>query len=294
MRWLLGFGAVFLVLWGATYALLPALLRGIRSVAARFAQWLRAHARFGPWVGRLEPWRSYLPLVVAFVIGTFVVIETADAFVDIAAALKEKSPIVQAVDTGVHEWFASRRTPVATAFFTSVTIAGGAAGMGTLVLAVMAVLLARRRFRWAAYLAFTSAGGVLLNQILKFHYVRQRPDLEAALRGAMGYSFPSGHAMGATIILGALAYLVARSGGAWKEKAAVFAGLVTLAFAIGVSRIYLGVHWASDVGAGFAAGGLWVTATTTGYEVFRQYRLGQAGRARWRADGPGDAPGPSA
>ena len=89
--------------------------------------------------------------------------------------------------------------------------------------------------------------------------------------------------MTGTIVLGALAYLVARSEGAWREKSAVFAGLVTLALAIGVSRIYLGVHWASDVGAGFAAGALWVTATTTGYEVFRQYRLGRASRARLRA-----------
>lgn len=295
MRWLLGLGAVFLLLWGATFALFPALLRGIRSVAARFAPWLRAHARFGPWIGRLDPWRSYLPLVVAFAIGTVVVIETADAFVDIAAALKEKSPLVQAIDSGVHEWFASNRTPVATALFTSLTIAGGAAGMGALVLVVVAVLAARRRFRWAAYLAITSAGGALLNQILKFHYVRQRPDLKEAVLGAMGYSFPSGHTMAGTIVFGALAYLVARSGGAWRDKSALFAGLGTLAVAIGVSRVYLGVHWASDVGAGFAAGALWVTATTTGYEVFRQYRLGQESRARSRAENPGGDPdgGPS-
>ena len=83
--------------------------------------------------------------------------------------------------------------------------------MGTLVLAVVAFLLAGRRFRWAAYLAITAAGGALLNQLLKFHYVRQRPDLKAAVLDAMGYSFPSGHAMSGTIVLGALAYLAARS-----------------------------------------------------------------------------------
>ena len=53
--------------------------------------------------------------------------------------------------------------------------------------------------------------------------------------------------------------------------------------AIGVSRVYLGVHWTSDVGAGFVAGLLWLTATTTGYELFRQYRLGQADMAQRRA-----------
>jgi undecaprenyl-diphosphatase len=158
--------------------------------------------------------------------------------------------------------------------------------MAALVLGVVAILVLRRRFRWAAYLAITAAGGVVLNQLLKFHYVRQRPDLKAAVLGAVGYSFPSGHAMSGTIILGALAYLAARSSGPWRAKSAAFAGLLTLALAIGVSRLYLGVHWASDVAAGFAAGALWVAATTTAYEVFRQVRLGQAQRARPRTGQP--------
>ena len=282
--------ASFLALWGVTFALFPPFLRGIRSVAGRLARWLRAHARFGPWFGRLEPWRSYLPLVVAFGIGCALVLWTADAFVDIAAALKAKSPVVQEIDRRVHEWFGSHRTRAATTLFTSVTDAGDVAGMSALVLTVVAVLCIRRRFRWASYLAITAAGGAILNQLLKFHYVRQRPDLTAAVTGAMGWSFPSGHTMTGTIVLGALAYLVARSEGAWRRKSAVFAGLVTLALAIGVSRVYLGVHWASDVGAGFAAGALWVTATTTGYEVFRQYRLGRESRARLRAEASGGGP----
>jgi len=170
---------------------------------------------------------------------------------------------------------------------------GGTVGMGTLVATVLAVLVARRRFRWAAYLAITALGGVLLNQTLKFHYVRQRPDLSAAVLDAMGYSFPSGHAMSATIILGALAYLAARSAREWKHKSAALAALATLALAIGTSRLYLGVHWASDVGAGFAAGLLWVTATTTGYELFRQYRIGQADIAQRRATASARAGGDS-
>jgi len=155
--------------------------------------------------------------------------------------------------------------------------------MSALVATVLAVLIARRRFRWAAYLGITAVGGALLNQLLKSHFVRQRPDLNVAVLGANGYSFPSGHAMSATIILGALAYLAARSARKWKHKSAALAALATLALAIGTSRLYLGVHWASDVGAGFAAGLLWVTATTTGYELFRQYRIGRADIAQRRA-----------
>lgn len=213
-----------------------------------------------------------------------VIVWTADAFIDLAAALKAQDPAVQRIDAAVYEWFGSRRTPFTSALFVTITTAGGVAGMTALVVAVLAVLIARRRFRRAAYLAITSAGGFLLNQLLKNHYVRPRPDLKAAVLDAMGYSFPSGHAMSSTIILGALAYLATRSIPDWKNKSAALAALATLALAIGISRVYLGVHWASDVGAGFAAGLLWVTATTTGYELFRQYRLGQADMAQRRTN----------
>lgn len=277
------FGAIFLGLWGAAYACFPPLLTGVRSGAARLARWLRGRARLGPLFGRLETFRSYLPLVLALAAGTLVIVWTAHAFTDLAAALKEHNPAVQRIDAAVYDWCGARRTPFLSALFVSVTRAGGPVGMGALVAIVLGVLLARRRFRWAAYLAITALGGVSLNQLLKFHYVRQRPDLKAAVLGALGYSFPSGHAMNGTIILGALAYLAARSIGTWKRKSAALAALATLALAIGISRIYLGVHWTSDVGGGFVAGLLWVAATTTGYELFRQYRLGRAGRERGRA-----------
>ncbi len=279
------FGALFLALWGAMYMFLPPLMRVVRSGAGWLARWLRGHSRLGPLFGSLETRRSYLPLVVAFAVGTLIIVWTADAFTDIAAALKEHNPTVQRIDTAVYEWFGSQRTPGMNALFVTIATVGGVVGMSALVVTVLAVLIARRRFRWAAYLGITAASGALLNQLLKFHFLRQRPDLKAAVSDALGYSFPSGHAMAATIILGALAYLAARSIRTWKSKSAALAALATLAFAIGVSRLYLGVHWTSDVGAGFAAGLLWVTATTTGYELFRQYRLGQAEMAEHRTTG---------
>ena len=279
---LLCFAAMFLILWGATYTFFPPLMREVRSGVGRLARWLRGRSRLGPLFGRLETWRSYLPLAIALAIGTLVIVWTADAFIDLAAALKVQNPTVQRIDTAVYEWFGSRRTPFTSALFVTITTAGGVGGMTALVAAVLTLLITRRRFRWAAYLAITSLGGALLNQLLKFHFVRPRPDLKAAVLDAMGYSFPSGHAMSSTIILGALAYLATRSIPDWKSKSAALAALATLALAIGISRVYLGVHWASDVGAGFAAGLLWVTATTTGYELFRQYRLGQADMAQRR------------
>lgn len=276
----LSLAAVFLALWGVTFAVLPALARGLRRAVGRLARWLRARVRLAPFLGRLEAWRSWLPLLIVFAAGTVVIFLTAHAFTEIAEALKEDGRVVRSVDRGVYDWFASRRAPAASLIFTGLTEAGSVVGMTVLVVVAVAGLVRGGRFRWAVYLALTAAGGAVLNQALKFQYLRQRPDLGKAVVGATGYSFPSGHAMGATVVLGALAYLAARSGRSWRTKSAAFSALATLALAIGISRLYLGVHWASDVAAGFAGGALWVAATTTGYELFRQYRIGRGAARR--------------
>lgn len=109
-------------------------------------------------------------------------------------------------------------------------------------------------------LAVSLAGGWLLNTVLKEVFHRTRPDIEH-LVAAGGYSFPSGHAMIATAFYGMLGYLI------WlnlkrRDKPAWYVMVLTfiLVVAIGTSRIYLGVHFPSDVIAGFAAGGVWLVA----------------------------------
>jgi undecaprenyl-diphosphatase len=187
-----------------------------------------------------------------------VIVWTADAFVDMAAALKARDPTVQWIDAAVNQWFGSRRTPPASAFFVTVTTAAGPEWMGGLVAAVVLVLLVRRRFRWAAHPVITSVSGVLLDLLLKLHFSRRRPDLKAALLDATGYSFPSGHAMSGAVILGTFAYLASRSAWSWGRKSAALAAFGTVALATGVSRLYLGVRWTSDVGARMVAGLPWV------------------------------------
>jgi membrane-associated phospholipid phosphatase len=270
---LASFAVLFLTLWGAAYASIPWFLRNVRNLAGSLAAWLRRHARFGATVGRLEALRSYLPLVLALAIGMVLTIVAADVFLDLASALAAHDASIQRIDAAVYDWFRLHRTPFLNSMFIGITTGGGPVGMSAIVV-VAVILTARQRFRGAAYLAITTIGGTLLSVLLKAHFTRQRPDLNDAILGAHGYSFPSGHAMNGTIVLCAIGYLAARAEKpTWKSKSAAFAALVTLDLAIAASRLYLGVHWSSDVVAGLAAGLLWVTATTTGYELFRQYRL---------------------
>ena len=78
--------------------------------------------------------------------------------------------------------------------------------------------------------------------------------------------------MGSAVAYGALAYLAFRAIRSWPARAAVIAFLYTLVAAVALSRVYLGVHWISDVLAGVTAGTVWVTTTTVAYETMRRLR----------------------
>lgn len=119
-------------------------------------------------------------------------------------------------------------------------------------------------------LSVSLAGGWLLNVLLKEIFQRSRPDIVHLVQ-AGGYSFPSGHAMIATAFYGMLGYLL------WvnlrrKSKPAWFVILLTfvLVIAIGTSRVYLGVHYPSDIIAGFAAGGVWLLACVLALNAVRR------------------------
>ena len=270
MIFVVTFVAVFLLLWLVTLATGPT----IEHVLARTAHWT-AKVRY----------RDYLPVVVVLAAGIGATAFAGDAFLDIAERVQRQSPALQEIDAITHEWARFTRTDGSTFFFTTLTIIGTPAGLGAIVLIVSGVLALRKRYRWAAYLIVTTTVGGLLNLQLKGFFARARPELAEALREAHGYSFPSGHAMGSAVCFGALAYLALRTIPHWRYRAAAIAFAATMILAISASRIYLGVHWISDVGAGIVAGLIWVIAATVAYETMRRIRMVRALRAKRRTSG---------
>ena len=265
MTFSLIFVLLFLVLWLFFHAALPLLERGL----GRAAHWT---AKFRS--------RDYLPVVIVVVIGIGLTSIAGDAFLDLAEVMQAGSPQLHRIDSEVHQWARTAYTSGSTRFFTAMTVIGTPVGLGVVVLVIVALLAMRKRWRWAAYLVFTSGVGGLLNLQLKAYFARARPDLAEALRHTSGYSFPSGHAMGATVVFGALSYLAFRIIPQWRWRAAAVAFAVSMIVAIASSRIYLGVHWISDIAAGIAAGTLWIVTTTVAYEAFRRIRMIRALRAR--------------
>jgi undecaprenyl-diphosphatase len=265
MIFLAAFVAVFLLLWLVAYGAGPAVGR----VLKRSAHWT---ARFR--------YRDYLPVIIVLATGIVVTAMAGDAFIDIAERVHAQSPRLHEIDARTHDWARFTRTNGATAFFTTLTLIGTPVGLGILVAIVCAGLAMKKRWRWLLYLVTTVGLGGLLNLQLKAYFARARPELAEALRGAHGYSFPSGHAMGSTVTFGALAYLALRVLPRWRYRSAAIAFASTMILAISASRIYLGVHWISDVGAGIAGGLIWVITATVAYETMRRIRLVRSLRAK--------------
>ncbi|MFS0723982.1 phosphatase PAP2 family protein [Paenibacillus sp. 1P07SE] len=147
-------------------------------------------------------------------------------------------------------------------------------GVVQTVLLVVAALLfwfADKR-RDAVILAVCLGGGWLLNYTLKAFFGRERPELEFLVE-ASGFSFPSGHAMVSICFYGMLGYLLYRYfRNRWRLSWVFNVVAVLTAMAIGISRIYLGVHFASDVIAGFAAGGIWLISCILSLKLLRLRR----------------------
>ena len=259
------FAIVFLILWALFYACLPAL----RYFGRRLTHLVARSARINELAARHREW---LPVVVIVVAGALLTAWAGDQFLDLAESVRAKNATLQHIDSGVHDWAVAHRSAPDTLFFMVMTNVGSPAGVLVPVGVVGLILIFLKRWRWVAYLAVTVGGGQLLDMELKRYFARARPAVAEMLKGAHGYSFPSGHAMGSTVAIGALVYLAYRAAKSWPAAAAALAFGLTFVFSVSLSRVYLGVHWISDVAAGVVIGLLWVTVTTCAYETVRRIR----------------------
>ena len=137
------------------------------------------------------------------------------------------------------------------------TVFGGVTGL-TLVTTLAVLFFVASRNAWiAAYVLGAVVVGALLADRLKLLFVRARPTIVPHLVDVTNASFPSGHAMNSAIVYLTLAALVARTQPKRAVRIYVQAAAVMLTLIVGCSRLYLGVHWPSDVLAGWCAGSVW-------------------------------------
>jgi membrane protein DedA with SNARE-associated domain/membrane-associated phospholipid phosphatase len=175
-------------------------------------------------------------------------------------------------DVTLLNWVHVRATPAGYAIAGAISLLGSPVSLTILALGVGLILAARREWILLAGWLAAFAGGGLLDVVLKLVIRRPRPPYAAAFLPHFSWSFPSGHALASLIGYGMLAYVLTllwihRRGA---EIAVVLCAAVSI-LAIGLSRLYLGVHYFSDVVGGYAAGVLWLSACISGVEVARRW-----------------------
>ncbi len=216
----------------------------------------------------------YAALGIVLVAGAAVAIAATWGFVQVADIVREGA--TQRFDEAVLEWIAEHQFPWAKTIMFEVTLLGTGIVVMTIV-GVSALFLWLNEHRFSALLLLIATwGGVLINTVLKNQFDRPRPQVFEWGAQVLTSSFPSGHAMSATIAYSTVAYLAARLQrrryARWLTM--IVAGLLILL--ICVSRLYLGVHYPSDVLAGVMLGFAWSAfcmATLEGIQVFgKRYR----------------------
>ncbi|WP_433592098.1 phosphatase PAP2 family protein [Nocardia sp. CA-145437] len=164
------------------------------------------------------------------------------------------------IDPGWLGWVIAHRAPDLTAIARLLSDAGDTMSMLAVALTASAVLAWRRRWNEVATVIVATAGAGALVLIGKHVVGRSRPPVVDHLVTETNQSFPSGHSLSSLVVLGAVVAIAVthlRVRALRMVLVALTAGLIA---AIGWSRLYLGVHWPTDILAGWLVGGLWLTA----------------------------------
>jgi undecaprenyl-diphosphatase len=213
----------------------------------RWEQWIQA------WWGR-PGWDRFVHVTAAvgFVVAVWGFVELADDAPE-GDYLEVEGKVMHAVRRTGENWGGAHTTEV----MRDLTALGGVAVIVLLTLLILGYLLMTRQRRLALLVAIATAGGQGLNMILKNSFDRARPEVTLHLVEVTSTSFPSGHSMASSIFYLTLGALGTRLAARPREKAYLIVAALGMTFLIGLSRVYLGVHYPTDVLAGWTAGTAW-------------------------------------
>lgn len=231
---------------------------------------LKRHPRFFTFLGKRLDRASFsgLPMTLISIGFIYVFFLFLGMVQDIIA-----SDQIVAADLRIDHLLAYFRSPELTKVFLWITLLGKWQIIVGSAIAVSFVLWLWRKRDFIIYLWLALGADELFNSLGKLAVHRTRPENPVYLENS--FSFPSGHAMVSVIFYGFLGYLLIRHLKSWKQRVNVFFVCLVVAMAIGFSRLYLGVHYLSDVWGGYLLGLLILTIITTLYE-WRRFRKGKA------------------
>ncbi|HEY4556255.1 MAG TPA: phosphatase PAP2 family protein, partial [Lysobacter sp.] len=208
---------------------------------------LRHEARFGVEMLRRHGWRLAL-VFVGLLLPLW-------GFAELADEVRDHEPL--AFDEPLLRFANAHASLGLDRFFVFISAIGYAYGVVPADVVLVVALALRRRFREATFAAFALGGSGLLNMAAKRLFARERPALWDSIAPEATYSFPSGHAMGSATLAAVIVLFAWRT--RWRMHALLAMGAFTVL--VGASRVYLGVHYPSDIVAGWAAAVAWAAAS---------------------------------
>jgi len=188
-------------------------------------------------------------------------------FVEITDEVLDKE--TEYIDTVVLQAIRQIHTPLLDRIMVGITFLGDPLFLTIVGMSMVFILLFQGRKIGAIAIGVALGGVALLNHLLKYLFGRNRPELWERIVDVSFHSFPSGHAMISLVVYGIIAYWFAVHFRRWQW--AIVPVAIVLIGAIGFSRLYLGVHWPTDIVAGYAAGLVWLVACILGWEIARGY-----------------------
>jgi undecaprenyl-diphosphatase len=210
----------------------------------------KPHGQSG--AGERHAWSERVILVLGFLSALFALL----LFAWLAEEMMEgdTARFDSAITLAVHQ----HATPRLTTVMKALTMLGSSVVMAPLAILTLALCYFRREFHALKILAATFGGALLLEFILKLTFHRPRPVPFFDLPTPASFSFPSGHALFSFCFFAGIAAVLSPRLSSQRAKQGLWSIAIALTLGIGLSRIYLGVHYPSDVLAGYAAGIVWV------------------------------------
>ncbi|PIC58237.1 phosphatase PAP2 family protein [Sporosarcina sp. P12(2017)] len=180
---------------------------------------------------------------------------------------------ISSFDEPIIDFVQSAESPGLTSIMKLFTTIGSTTSVVLLAILTLGVLLWKKHRAQAVLFAIVLAGTGILNQVLKFIFKRERPDFNRLI-DIGGYSFPSGHTMMAFSLYTILTYILWRNVKNTGSQVVIIILAAMMIVMIAVSRIYLGVHFPSDIVGGVLASSVWLFASIAFYQRFQRQRSG--------------------
>lgn len=219
------------------------------------------HARFSP--------EGYAGIHLT--LGALLLIAASAIFGAIAEDVASAEAITH-LDVQIAQWLHFHANPLLTRLMLAVTNTHSVAGIFCMAIVAGIYLATRKSWYWLLSLAVAVVGAALLNIAMKYAFHRARPVFDDPLLTLATYSFPSGHTAGSTAFYGIVACYLFPRGAAWPQRACIALFAVCMVLLVGVSRMYLGVHYFSDVLGAMAEATAWLALTITAVSTLRRRR----------------------